>query len=369
MKLFLHRIILFFIPILLFVSLPWWVLHQGRENGDIDQIFSSSQAGWLIGYAYRQNVYKYFKTEALRRRPKYDIVAMGSSRTLQFRDCMFSGQFFCAGTATEKLPEFVTFYSLIPPEKRPSVIIMGLDQWLLNENDTNLKDYDSSEVYLRNPTRVSYSRFHNVWMDLFAGKIDLKKLFFRPELPLRIGLQAVLKENGYRYDGSYRSDGERDLSLSVKERMVATHRLIDRHQSRFQRGEHVSSDALQVLSDFLRSCRADGIYVIGFLPPFADEIWERMVTSGDYEYLHDVFPQAQAVFSEFGFPLFDFSSMSRCGASDSEVFDGFHAGEKTYWRIIERMARGDEVLAPYVDVSRVRNFLEQSENPFYIYSD
>ncbi|MGB4226401.1 MAG: hypothetical protein WBJ68_07045 [Candidatus Dechloromonas phosphoritropha] len=157
---------------------------------------------------------------------------------------------------------------------------------------------------------------------------------------MRIGLNAVAHANAFRNNGSYTWAQFVADPWNPKNSDFEFQNTFDRIQMgdrRFQYAEHVSEKALLELDALLRECKARGIYVAAFLPPFAHVVFERMQSMPkQYGYLREIEPSLRAIFDKSGFSLNDFSDLARLGASDKETIDGFHGSEKAYLRLFLR---------------------------------
>ena len=119
-----------------------------------------------------------------------------------------------------------------------------------------------------------------------------------------------------------------------------------------------------LLDDFLNYCYIKDVYVIGFLPPYAQEIYDKIKEDGGYEYIFKLRDELNSIFNKYDYQVFDFTDMSSFGAEKCEVIDGIHASEKAYLRLFIKMAESDKKLAKYVDIIYLKDKLE-SENSCY----
>ena len=100
MKKFVINVFFFCAPLLLFAIPPFLALKISRENYfEIDNVVTRKKK-YLIGYAYNEPNYGYLKWKEVTSKPKQNILAVGSSRILQFRANMFQSSFYNAGRAT-----------------------------------------------------------------------------------------------------------------------------------------------------------------------------------------------------------------------------------------------------------------------------
>nr|MBC8479644.1 hypothetical protein [FCB group bacterium] len=174
MRSFLIKISLFCLPVILYCILPTWVLYTTRENfynADrfIDDLVENENQ-YLIGYVYNDQASKYIKYRVLNKLPRQGVVALGSSRAEEFRSEMFDMDFYNAGYMIRKLKEFQVFLDLIPHEKSPEVLLLGLDQWMFVECWDDQHSEASPTKYTKNSTtnlNLGATNFLRFYRNLF----------------------------------------------------------------------------------------------------------------------------------------------------------------------------------------------------------
>jgi hypothetical protein len=182
---------------------------------------------------------------------------------------------------------------------------------------------------------------------------------------------------GFRNDGSYRYGKNiaklrlhPDAPFDPSEAFDDTLEEVSKGKRRYPFGEAVSTRSLDDVRRFLGAAKADGIEVVGFLPPYAHVIAARMEEMGErFGYIRRLPAELGAVFAEFGFPLFDFTDAVSVGASDREMIDGLHTGEKATTRVLIRMAREAPALARHVDPAALEAALEAAPSPYEVFPD
>ena len=56
--------------------------------------------------------------------------------------------------------------------------------------------------------------------------------------------------------------------------------------------------------------------VLGFTPPFAPSVYNRMIASGNYGYLDEISPRCEKIFEEYGYEYFDYTDLSMLDISE-----------------------------------------------------
>jgi len=174
MKTFISKIIIFFLPIILFFLVPSLFLFKATENFNyIDSKIKSGEK-YLIGYIYNENNYKYLKWKQLSEEPKHSVVALGTSRVIQFRKEMFNASFYNAGYTVEKISHYKPFLESIPEEKYPDYLLISLDQWMFNPAWEDSSKPLQKDIWSGAFTFIP--SFHTC-LDVYADLLDKKYSF------------------------------------------------------------------------------------------------------------------------------------------------------------------------------------------------
>lgn len=365
---------MFVLPVILLIAVPSWVLLSTGENfRGVDGVIRRSDK-FLMGYAYNQENYNYVKWKALISREKHSVVALGSSRVLEFRSQMFDSSFYNAGYTISAVNEFVPFFQNIPREKYPDYLIISLDQWTFNAGWDSLTSSPDSNKWAESfHTIPDQSTLVNVWKDLLHRKYPLVLPRKRDNITC-IGLNATVEGTGFRSDGSalYGKQVRKllaDDSTAMDYNYKETYGWIEQGAMRFNYGERINDKALPELERLMQFCKTNGIKLVAFLPPYADKVNEKMQATSRYTYLQTIYPAISPVFARYGFELYDFSSLGSVGSNDTETLDGFHGGELTYLKILIKMLESNSVLNRVTSLERLRNDLKHPLNRYAVYAE
>lgn len=369
MRRFIKNITWFCFPLILVLLVPVITLRSYKENFfPIEEQLKSSQP-YLIGYAYNEKNYKYLKYKALEQGEKEDVWALGSSRSLQFREEMFSKSFYNAGYTITNIKDFIPFLKTLPSKKYPEVLIINLDQWMFNENYDQLKATPNAVQWTDSYSKYpDYKTIINVWEDLFHSKYPI---IHNGDKNI-IGLNAIVNNRGFRKDGSmyYGNQIEKLLkgdSTANDFKFKDTFNRIKNGSDRFQYATEFNQKALPEIELLLRFCVEHNIKLIAFLPPYAPTVYDKMKSSGDYLYMDAIQSSLKNRFEKYGFSIYDFTNPRDVNSKDEEFLDGFHGGEKTYARMLLKMAEKDDKLRDYVNAESLDRRVNSVENPLEIY--
>jgi hypothetical protein len=371
-KIFIKKTFLFIIPVFIFLIPPCLILKRTGENLTIIDDLLLSDKQYLVGYSYNQSNIGYIKHYVLCNKSKFDIVALGSSRVLQFREEMFNKPFYNAGFSVKGIKDFNRFLNSIPPDKYPKYLIIGLDQWMFNANWDQLNGTKSKKDWWDNYNYYpSFSVIKNVYSDIIAGKYSFKIKKMNNEL-IKIGLNAIVNNKGIRKDGS-RNYGSQIHKLLKHDKTVKdylyqdTYNRIKQGNMRFQYCEEVNMDAFYELETFLSFCKKNNIYVIAIIPPYANAVYKKMTKTSRYKYLNKIYPTIKPLFNEFNYELYNYPTVQDANSNDKETLDGFHGGELTYTKIIKDILSKHSKLNKVADKEKINNDILHAKNRYIVY--
>lgn len=375
MKKFLTKVLIFCSPLLIVFLIPASILCISGENyRGIDSVVENGK-NYLIGYAYNEDNYKYLKYKELENRQSLSVVALGSSRILQFRDKMFTKPFYNAGYTISRISNYIPFIEANLLKNKPKVLLINLDQWMFNEKWDDLSAYSQLNKELEPNFRKSASvtTLFNVWDDLIKGKYGFEVLTQHDNSNIvKVGLNANVNNKGFRNDGSM-FYGDQIKKLLTKDSTANdfnysdTFTNIANGNNRFQYGNQINVKFIKALKDLLNYCRENGIYVVAILPPFADKVNLQLTQSKQYAYMDHIYIKSKDLFKDAGFELWDMSHLGKYNSNDSETIDGFHGGEVAYLKMLIYMVENGSILKNYTDTATLKNDLANRKNNYTVY--
>lgn len=321
-----------------------------------------------LGYTNRD---AYFKTQmTICRDP--EILALGSSRVLQIRKSFFQypDTFYNAGLAARDAAEMQCFLEQLPETNHLKIVIISIDQWSYNYNYTGeLYDPDSSCFvdFSLNKTLDFKNTMTKIINDYVDQKLNILQLIQNND---RIGVNAKVNKEGFLNDGSYyygRRFAEKDAPNESW--FSDTFQRIENGERRFEYGEKVNEEALLQMESFLKYCKQNKIYVIGFEPPFSASVFQRMQEKeAEYKYLSEIPLKMKTLFERYQFEFYDYSDIRNlsCG-SDSYFIDGFHGSDVVYIRMFQDMIRQGSKLGTYCDEEQLRDLDMNRDSDVAIY--
>lgn len=378
MKRLVLKLVMLALPFLAVFGLPaWYVATSGEAFRDDDRYVDEVVAGrdgLLYGLMLDESPYRYVKYRILQASAPADVLALGSSRVLQFRREMFTARFYNAGYMVKDIGEFRALLTALPKEKYPKVVIVGLDQWMFNRAWDDLRTVSAPYRVPARPGPELLGSFSGKLLKFtetaLQGRLDLSRAYGGSDLA--IGLNARLYSSGFRNDGSmrYGIQVERLLNddpAASDYRFSDTFERIGEGDGKFMPCGEINAAALDALEAFLVFCRQHDVAVVSFLPPFADSVYNRMRESGRYRG-YEALPGALAqLVRKHGGEFYDFSQVALAGSSDREVLDGFHGSEVVYQRVLISMLERGSLLGRYAGAERLRQDLGRARNRYSVY--
>ncbi len=363
------RLALFSVPFLLLLVYPFLVMLLSGEFVTADriiQIQSSGQRPYMVLQAYSDN-WSYLKLQSAAE-SRAEVLALGTSRMMQFRDELFNTSFYNAAHGVADLVHYRQFLEQLPDDAVPQILIAGLDPEFFNPNWV----WSSSEPMFRKPhawkewMRTFGKKWPDVYKDLFAGKIRMQAFLDREDRLRRIGLAARIENNGFMNDGSLLYGGL--LKSQQQGRIEEWQNRFDQDLDDLRNGRNIyvpgsdlNMEALEELMRFLDEARRRGIYVIGLLGPYAPVIMEELEgRSEEYTYMDQLESTLRPYFKERGFDFFNFMDSRKLDASNEDFYDDIHDTGRVTLAMFQQMRlsseRLDQVAASHLERLRENRF-------------
>ncbi len=377
MKKFWLKILLLFVPVFLVLMFPVWVLWQAGEITPIHKVIEIQDSKPNVLFAPGYNSFeKNYKFEQILRDPP-TVLGLGNSRIISIRSEFFNPdvKFYNGGLLVKKIQHYRTILDQIPQDKQPKVIIMVVEQSQFNEKVNSFYGYDVvQELSEQRPMQYFLNaiirNWVNVYRNYFAGKFTIKDTFHFKDNKDHIGMLALTQDEGFRADGSYRfgrfllaPHNPNQFDYEFKDTLANMQNNI----GYFRPNDQVSPRALAELDEFLQECKRRNIYVLGYIPPYAHLIYEKLKEDPKFKYLFEVEGKTRPIFDKYGFELYNFSDMASFGGKDPEAFDGVHVAEKAFARFFMVMAKKSPVLGKLTDPGRLQKLIDTAPDDYQIF--
>lgn len=352
----LRYLILFAIPLLLagivLGTLHLFLAQAGETTGPVAAAQRQAETAEKYGAAltYRPFIFKLERYRAL----KPDVLIVGSSRVMAFAGEAFSGTVYNSGGAANTLDQAVAFIRAAMKIHKPKAILLGLDFWWFNPN----RD-DEIDITAQDSDRIDLSLSQLMapveWIG--DGEVTVGE-FFGALMSPRPGIGALAQFHGQGWD----KFGRYDYGELFDGRMESEDEQFERTLERLRKAKASSKFSVRVAPDaaaiadlrsLVEALRADGIEVTLLLPPIAAPVLAELTAAPD----QILIPQWQTAMQGLGAPVIDAQDPTSVASEQCEFIDGFHGGEVTYLRILERIAGGSDVLASAIDQASVERLI------------
>jgi hypothetical protein len=339
MKLFIKKIILFCFPIGVLILFPFVIAGVAGEFYSVRQVVkiqsSNIETLYLPAYIDATSAYK---REAFRLSDS-EIVAIGTSRVMQFRDYHFDGigSFYNAGGIIHTVSDFEKAGDLIRLEK-PLMVIVGVDPHLFrSEEQIGASEGDHSTT-LDFLSSFLVSGWKNLYADILKGKVPLSEISEWLKDNDYIGMQARVYKSGFRNDGSMKSRSQFSRTELLQQLKVDSEKsILDiNNGGGFEFTGSLSKQHLQYLDSFLAICASQNVLVIGFIPPYISSIREALLkTDLNANKVSEFSNVMDKMFSKYEYRFFDASNPASFGSSDEYLFDTVHASDVMVDRLVD----------------------------------
>ena len=337
-------------------GLSYIYLQANYENNSYSDIVKRQiKNDSIYGTALNGNTFAY-KLELIKNvKPK--IVALGSSRVMQFRKEGFNTSFVNAGGGMNHLNEGYNFLENMYQFHKPEHIILGLDFWWFNENFTQPEYFRNGD----DGKNISPHKIYKPLLWLINGKVNfssLNNIFLNDEKIENqytnydnLGLSAISTSNGFRSDGSnFYSKEVFGLEKSKDERFSNTFKRIRDGRSRFEYGNELSKDRIDILYKILELIKNNNTKIIVFIPPVANATYKEMEG-----YQYDFVDRFRELVKFLNMENYDYHNLSVITQNDCEYVDGFHGGDVVYSRILKDIYDNNSSISKYIDIVNINN--------------
>ena len=366
------RLLLFWIPIGLVLLFPLWVYWEGREFTSVADVVHAQQGSQpiLFGLAY-SNVTQTYK-RALVDSSSAQIAFLGASTGYAFRSTFFTptGVFISASKAVVGPADFPAFIQQLSPNSTLRVLIVSMEPEFFIPHKTfgapeQVRPLDRLTTFLLGGWRTPYTDYY------FDKKFTLQTLTARAHATPFIGMQALINQSGFLNDGSYLDSVNQDTPQHdqiLRQEIIDTVQRLEQDRSSWKYGTSTDSTALANIETFLKLCQERHILVIGYEPPYAQEIYQEMERPND-AYTHEMHALSQtlaAEFARYGDAFFDYTDTTAIGIPDNEFIEEIHPGDKADARILLDMAAHNATLRSYVAVQTVTDMIQHTLGDFIV---
>ena len=348
----------------LFFIIPYGLifiyLRSNYENNTFEHIVKKQiKNNSIYGSALNGNTFSY-KLELIKK-VKPEIIALGSSRVMQFREDSFNKKFVNAGGGMNSLNEGLIFLKKMYEFHNPKYIILGLDFWWLNSNISIPTNFS----YHKNTGNIITKQ--KIWRTLkwlASGKIDkntLKNIFSKENFKNKytnynnMGFDAISTSDGFRIDGS-RSSPKHIFGLrpNINEQFSDVFNRIESGQRKFEYGSNLSEEGIKYLKSIISFIESKGTEFIIVVPPVANSVLKKM-SNYEYSYINKI----NHLLIGLKVEKYNYHDPSLLTTNDCEFLDGGHGGDILYKRILKDIHAKKSSLTNYLNIKKINNDIDK----------
>lgn len=341
------------------VALFLWRSYELSDYREIVDVQLKKSA--IYRSAFNGNLHGYKLELAAQRQA--EILALGSSRVMQFRQEFFDSTFSNAGGSVGYVSEGKIFIDKLIKRHKPSVVILGLDFWWFNENSGQVKWFPLHQSTGKEITR---DKLLQPLLWLMDGKISwefFKRVLLEGQIKNRItqfenmGIPAIKMSDGFRPDGSYQYTA-RPLGLEDDEdKFQSTLEEIEAGNGRFIPGVNVNTARVVELKALIKEMQDMGIKVVIMTAPLAPAVLVKLEKYKDrYAYINKFLEIPKS----FGVEYYNFHQHV-IAADECEYIDGIHPGDVIYQKMLLSIAESNpgSILAGHIAKSRLEKWTDE----------
>lgn len=357
MKKFIRKLV-FLLPIVIVMIYFYYVAYNSGEIRDIDENIDKQRKDHsvLIGLGYNEDTSYYKLSNA--NYYKADVIALGASRVMQFKATCFDNNFYNCGGAVGGTGDFNQYINFLKNlDYTPKYILFPVDWCFFNGSSSVIED--CTEYKKINKIQRSNSKIvKNIVSDFVHEKWTFGDVYNYPQ---NIGFNGKVKGAGFMYDGSYYyGDIYREPESTADYLFKNTLYRINNGVAKFEWGEHIDSNRIVQMDNFLSYCSENGIYAIGIAGPFAPTVYSAMMDSGKYGYIAELGPACKELCDKYNFEFFNYMDPAVLNLTNDYFIDGFHGSEVSYAYILKDMVSRGSKISDYVDINNIDSLILNS---------
>lgn len=374
MKQFILKSAPFIVFIMCYALLGEYLLYQNKESILIERVSDiqiKEQQDLYYGREILGNSLSNYKFQMFRKK-KADVLILGQSVVLQFRDFMFSpfqNKYYNTGLMARNVKDLNYVLDLIEREEvhKPKLVLLGVDFSFFLRH-TFLDDQEWVRNFPEDRARSAKSHLKGM-QRIFRNS----HLFWPPKEQLGFG-RAGMRGRGYRKDGSFRHADviTRYLQDSSYNDGHLLGRLYDR-KSPFNEPFAFDLQKEFLFHQFLVRLQKAEIEFILYFPPYSDAFFTQAIQDESFGSFWKDYMKVQVNLKERGLNLIEFITPAQMGLTDHYMVDAEHAGEVLCALQLRKAVKSGQIKGAYIDqldFRQVDALLEQKAAlPFSFMSD
>lgn len=290
MRRFIYKSLIISLPILFLLII---VNYFGDGARIFDSEYEKEMADILFNGSFVTNISNYdervFQKELINRMNNApEILVLGSSRTMLINSAYFPNQtFFNNSVSGASIEDIIALFQIYKVRNiLPKKIIIGIDPWLLNENNGQSRwkslEYFYNIYNKQNDSQITTSSLHKYGelfsMSYFQASIKgIPKLFFGTTRPIPTqekfnATNTKLSDGSLVYSADYRNATQNIINSKIDGYINGNIYSIENFES-------ISDDIWFEFQEFISTLKKENITVEFFLCPYAPKVYEKVSIS------------------------------------------------------------------------------------------
>lgn len=331
------------------------LLHRSGEYLPLDAVIEKQQkTGGVYGTA--APLHRLYYKQRLYDLRKPDIIALGSSRVLGFRQQDFAKPFVNMGGMAD-LEEMTEAAENAVKTRPPKLMILGVDFWWFHPQA-------ETPVPNRSPAErgISLGDLFRPLHWLATGRVTPSQAWaiLRGTSP-DIGITGITRRDGFDAAGAWHDTSIVTGSTPPEDfQFAASISRAKESRKNYAHADTVSEMQFNKLAALLDLMDKKKIHVVMFVPPVAERVYREMEKTHGYEYAAALRQRLAALANERHIPFFDYHAGGPAGTQECEFADADHGGTVVYQRMLLDMAVRDAELRGRLNLAAIGWNIEHS---------
>ncbi len=361
------KFLLFLSPFLLLLGWAEIQVYKTGETVPFKKVIDKQLSSENEIYYYRQllnNNLNAYKLEMMNRQ-KPEIITLGQSIVLNFRDFMFhpmENKFYNCGHLVNNIDDIEHVVNLMKEGDlhRPKMVIFGLDGGVPKKN--NWLDFSKNFKYGFSDRAYDLNAHMHALQNFFKYTFFGKNRIPKGSPDIGFGYFGQLG-NGYRKDGSFHM--LKRTSEFLKNPVFTDDRnaidAFNKHYPPFSGEWEIDKTKTPRLLKAFADLKDMNIEVIIYMAPYSGYFLDHCFTNEEFKIYWNQFKELQEEIIDAGYPMFRLRKPQDLGLDDRFFQDAYHPGEVIvalqFYEFLNSGAAGSKLLQK-VDKSNLLRHLE-----------
>ncbi len=348
---------IYFIPFLAFVLYvnistdPAFLFGTGEVEEEIAQeLINGNNINSIYNYDERKVQINFINKIT----QKPDIVAIGSSRVMQIRNYFFEDSYFInsglSGATIEDIYGVIALYE--KNDKLPSKIILGLDPWILNQNNEELRWLPLKDDYIQLAKKIEADiSTSKIIIDASKGYTErLKEAFSFNYFQESIKMIYQNRDTSY-YQVSLDTINERaDTKLADGSRLYNAKQFFRENEEVEKEAQiYIQKDEIRFLNDFdeisttneklvlklIEYLKIQNIEVTLLLHPYHPIVWDYFTKEKKYKNVVEAERIFYHIAKKINTPILGSYNPTKTNMKTPDFYDAYHLRPVAMRKILE----------------------------------